>query len=251
MASISDIKKIAYRDFELKNLKFHYKAYRSIAVYVVYLLHFFGTTANMGSLYAIIITLISGFFVLTGSVIGFFLMVLFLYISEMLDYADGMMARLRKKEKDCLGIFLDDYFHQIPRQFLFVFLGIGAYLSLGSKWYLLAGILCTVFQLLVMHISELRKTIISNFTDNKFFNEQDDNPLVKSNLQKLIFYLAIFPMKQIKLLLLGSAFISIFIPQFMYWLLIFYTPFLIVRFAVFFCQTYSSLKKLKVTSDID
>ena len=102
-----------------------------------------------------------------------------------------------------------------------------------------------------MHISELRKTIISNFTDNKFFNEQDDNPLVKSNLQKLIFYLAIFPMKQIKLLLLGSAFISIFIPQFMYWLLIFYTPFLIVRFAVFFCQTYSSLKKLKVTSDID
>ncbi len=246
MIPYKDIKAVAFRDFEIKNNRLYKKIYRILASYLVFIFQFFPITPNMVSLSAIIVTFLGGFFFLKYNIYLFFAGVLMLYLGELLDHADGNLARVTKKTSKIISVLLDDYFHEIPRQFIFFFIGLGGYLIFNKIIYLYLGFIVLVFQLLTMHLSQLRRAVLAMQVNTGFFNEaNDNNPFSQSKIKKLGMKIAVFPMKENKLILLISVIITFFVPNFIFNILYFYAPFIFLRFFAFFYVSYKGVQSFE------
>jgi phosphatidylglycerophosphate synthase len=198
----------------------------------------------MVSLLASFVTFGAGFFFLYENPWLFLGGVVMLYLGETLDYVDGTLARTLNKTTKVIWIFLDDLFHEIPRQFVFLFMGIGGFLTTKSSIFLWLGVVALVSQLLIMYLSQYRKALVCNMLGIKFLSEdpafplKQENPFLKKD-QVFILKILVAPMKQVKLVLLFLAIISFLVPQAMYYSLFFFGPFLFARLILFFINTYT------------
>jgi len=246
--SLHYIKRVGFKNKAEESTKRYVVAYRHVAFYLTYLFQFLPFTPNGVSLLAAL-TIFVGCVCFTGGTPWFFLLgVAMLYLGEVLDYVDGSLARTLNKTSKIMWKLLDDFFHEIPRQFLFLFIGLGGYLTTAQTLYLYMGIVATVSQLLLVYLSELRKAIVSNVAGIRLFNEdpaiQQDNPFFGKK-EKALLNVVVYPMKQIKLIMLMLTILSFWIPSAVFYSLFFYAPFLSIRLMVFFVNTYSGMMKVE------
>ncbi|MHA1679118.1 MAG: CDP-alcohol phosphatidyltransferase family protein [Promethearchaeota archaeon] len=228
------------------NMKLYVRIYSNLAALMIYFLQFLPLTPNFISGLMSIFTFIGALFFIKNDPLFFIFGCVLLYFGELLDWVDGALARTINKTSKVLPKFLDDFFHQIPRQFVFLFLGIGGFLSTNNFVYLWLGIIAFSSQLLLVHLSILRQLIISTRANLKFFNEGDkkDNPFV-SKKTSFLFDLFVFPMKQNKLIFLIFAAGSFWVNNMMLYSLYFYAPFLFLRYILFWLNSYMGLKNIE------
>lgn len=249
MKSLKEIKKSGYRDYERPGKQFHAYIYRTLGIYLTYLFQFSPITPNMvsllGSLFAFLGTI---FFALNNS--WYFLVgIALFYFAEVLDYVDGTLARTKKLTSKLMWRLFEDFYHEIPRQFVFFFIGLGGYFATNNLTFIFLGILALISQLLTMYLSQLRKAILGSY-GIKLISEDPDNPVEQDNpfLQKKhfsLFRLIVLPMRQIKLILLVFVVLSFWIPNVLYYGLYFYAPFLTIRMLMFAVNTYVGMVKVE------
>lgn len=250
MKSLEYIRKKGFKVGERGSKKLHTFVYRHLSVYLTFILQFLPITPNivsfLGSFVALIATV---FFAFDNS--WFFLLGIFLmYFAEVLDYVDGCLARTKNMSSTIMWRLFEDFYHEIPRQFVFFFIGFGAYIATSKLIYLYLGTLSLVSQLLVMYLSQLRKAILGNY-GIKYLTEDpnnpafmEDNPFIQKG-QMLIFRLLVLPMRQIKLILLALVIVSFWVHDALYYALFFYGPFLTIRLCIFFINTYLGMLQVE------
>jgi len=243
--SLDQIRKVAFRFYEKKNIPYYRLAYRTVAIHLVYVLQFLPVTPNMVSFGASLITVLAGLFFIKHDILLFFIGVALLYFGESLDYADGTLARAQKKTTKMVSVFLDVFFHEIPRQFIFFFIGLGGYMTTNNPLFFYMGVTVLISQLLTMHLAQLRKAVVATYTNIEFINERDDNPFIKSRIERFALEIIVFPMKQNKLILLFAVILTYWIPYLLYYMLYFYAPYVMIRYIAFFFVTYKGVKKIE------
>ena len=117
---------------------------RDLALYITWALLHTKITANQVTFFSIIVGLLSALafcFPIPG---GFLTGVLLLQFWYLLDHVDGQIARYRETAS-LTGVYFDYITHYVVHSFLFIGLGIGAYLSHGMTGMLLLGIIAALF----------------------------------------------------------------------------------------------------------
>lgn len=245
-----EVRDATWKDKELEKGNLKLRIHRSIAVYLTYIIQFFPITPNMISGLAALSVFLAGPFFLTDEPVLFLFGLFMIHFGDQLDHIDGAIARLKNQGSKMLWIFFEDFYHEIPIQFIFLFIGIGGVKYTGNIYYLYFGILALVSQILVMYLSHFRRDIVNRvgvnvMTEDPFVPVQQDNPFVEKD-QKLLFKIAVFPMKKINWILFIAVLSSFFIQDAVYYLLYFYGPFLALRCVMFFINTYQGLFKVEI-----
>jgi len=242
--SIEFIKKIGFKDNEKYN--FSQKYYRLSGVYVTFILQFLPITPNMVTFAAIFVSFLAGVFFISTSPLIQLGSVLFLLLGEVLDYADGNLARVINRTSRLASYFLDHFYHEIPSQFIFLFIGVGAYFHLNDVGLLMLGIITLIFQSMTMHISQLRvSTIAVKSRGTNFVNENVNNPFLKNKKEKILLELFVFPLKYNKWIFLTLILLGFLIPNLIYYSLYFYGPFIVLRYFGYFLQSFLGLKNIE------
>lgn len=249
MKSLRYVRNATWKDKELEMGNLKLRIHRTIAVYTTFLIQFLPLTPNMISMLAAISVFLAGPFFLTDNPLWFLVGLFMIHFGDQLDHVDGAIARLKNMNSKILWIFFEDFYHEIPMQFLFLFIGIGGVKYTGNIFFLYFGILALVSQLLVMYLSHFRRDIanragVNVMTEDPNVPIEQDNPFIESN-QKLAFKILVFPMKKINWILLIAVICSFFIQDAVYYLLYFYGPFLALRCLMFFVNTYLGLLKVE------
>ncbi|MBI4397957.1 MAG: CDP-alcohol phosphatidyltransferase family protein [Candidatus Omnitrophica bacterium] len=117
---------------------------RDAALYVTWLFLHTQITANQVTLLSLAVGLLSALFCIIPNPGGFLLGALFLQTWYLLDHVDGQVARYRGSSS-LTGVFFDYVTHYVVHSFVFLGLGIGAYLCHGREIFLLLGFFAALF----------------------------------------------------------------------------------------------------------
>lgn len=248
--TIKELKKSVYRKVEPD--KFPVTVYRWIAIYLTKLALYTPITPNQISFLASLTAFIAAVVFVMGDFWYNLLAVFLLFLAAEIDYVDGSVARFRGKKTVMQSRFLDDYFHEIPAQFIFIGIGIALYSSTQNVLYIIMGFTATLFQIATVHTFQLRRAIVSLFTKEKFEQKRDDWHLerrkyiglekmfVKGKVLTLAQDLFVAPMKYIRIILLVVVlgnWLEFFLPV--------YAIFLPLRYLMFLFFSFYRIKNIE------
>jgi hypothetical protein len=251
------IKEIKWYAFESDEIPIQYRkpyryVYRTVNAYLTFVIQFLPITPNMLSAMMSVFTFLGAICFVFQSQWLWLLGVGLLYIGELLDWTDGTIARIKKIKSPIMSKYLDGYFHEVPRQFLFLFIGISAYnITVHNQMFWLSvGFVALIFQFLTVHLHRFKEDIIFMTFPDKAVQLLDmdnkDNALSKdSNLMHILFEIAVFPLKQIKGILLITVIISFWYHNLLYFILLGYAIWIFIRYIALFIVTYITLKRLE------
>ena len=214
-------------------------------------------TANQVTLISAITTVIAAAFLIKLNVYTILASMFFFGLSEVLDSADGLIARCKKQVSKIIPEFLCKIYHTISFSFIFLGLGIGMYYLMNDILYLFLGISATVFQLTTVVLLFLRQKVLIESVDlikqknnyKKIFGKVEATERcpseigMKNKKEVLILKVFVWPLKHLLEILLVFEIVFIAGYNFFNYFLFFYGIFIPIRMVLFFISTYRILQK--------
>lgn len=128
---------------------FGFHIYRILGIKIAKLLSSTSVTPNQITASSLLLTFLAGFLFLGGTHIHLFLGAITLYMSKLLDYTDGELARIKNIETK-FGDWFDGYSGVYETIIPLITIGIGGYL-LTNKWiYLILGFTSSLLFMIFM-----------------------------------------------------------------------------------------------------
>jgi hypothetical protein len=262
---LKDIKTHASSQDEKQGYKgIKYVVYEWLATILVKILMYTNITANHLTIAGVIFVFIGAFFFSLGTLSFGLLGILFLYLGELMDAADGSLARCKKSCSRLQSNFLGNIYHSSAYPVLFLGISVGVATNEGNFIYILLGAIAALAQETTAFLRFLKNTVMFknqewlNKEKPELFSDPDESKLLKAKgWKKFIFTAFKFPLDHLRVIII-FAFVLTFINQVIpfaffngfKWLVIFYGIFVPIKALGYFVSIYHSFKKIEIETNL-
>jgi len=193
-------------------------------------------TANQVSVLSSLVIYVSALFFAVGKVGYSVIAIALLYLGQVLDEADGSVARARKEVTILQSTFVCKLYHAFSLPIVFIGIGFGVYQNTGNIIYLLLGFSASFFQLNISGVEYLKALIRQKYLAQKKLNKGAE--VKPKGLAALVGSLVHMPLEYLKEIIIVALLFNKFT-----WLLIFYGIFTPIKLLLYLFSTFMNLKK--------
>lgn len=142
--SISELRKICYKDSGKKRPLYMKLATMRISIYVTKLFLYTPIHADHVTMLMLLLVLAGSGMMAFGSIWPMFIGITLIHFTVVLDNVNGEVARY-KKQGNLMGSFLEEFYHLFSTPLIFFSFGYGIFKQAGNELALIFGFLCAVF----------------------------------------------------------------------------------------------------------